>query len=114
MRWLLTGILAIGAAGCMNTNGVYEAQRRNVAAITDPQQRSDALAKTAESAASIGDSATVKLALADLNDDRRRDEVAEICAIQLGNGGHWLAANDTAKLIKDEAKRKEALAKVGW
>jgi hypothetical protein len=81
----------------------------------DPVARANSLTVFAQAAGSIGDVATVKLALQDLAADPRHDEIAEQCAIQLGNGGQWFAAIEVAGLVKDEPKRKEALFKVrGW
>ncbi len=114
LRWLIV-ILPL-AAGCLSTNGAWENQRQALMANPDPVARLNSLTTFAQSAASIGDAETVKLSLKDLQGDARHDEVAEQCAIQLSNGGHsWFAAIEVAGLVKDDAKRKEALFKVrGW
>jgi hypothetical protein len=114
ISWLLFSLpLAVG--GCLSMDGAWESQRQALITNPDPVARANSLAVFAASAGSIGDSTTVKLTLNDLAADPRHDEVAEQCAIQLGNGGHWLAAIEVAGLVKDEAKRKEALFKVrGW
>jgi len=109
--WL---IVAIVVTGCATRDGAWEQQLRAARAIEDPPQRADALATAAAAAGSVGDLATVKNALGDLADDPRHDDVAEQCAIQLGNAAYWFAAKDAAMLIKDEGRRKAALSKVGW
>jgi len=100
-------------AGCVARNGIWEPQLRLARSIDNPIQRAEAVATATEAAASIGDLATVKSGLRDLTDDPRHDEVAERCAIQLGNGAHWFAAIEVARLIKDDTRRKAALIKVG-
>jgi len=113
MKWWGWSVLAVAVTGCATPNGAWEPQLRAARSIGDPRQRADALAAAAEAAGSVGDVATVKSALGDLADDPRHDDVAERCAIQLGNAAYWSAARETALLIRDEGRRKAALVKVG-
>ena len=113
MKWWAGLLLAIVVTGCATHNGAWEPQLRQARSISDPKQRADAMVTVAEAAGSVGDLETVTRALGDLANDPRHDDVAERCAIQLGNAGCWSAAKTTAMSIKDEGRRKAALAKVG-
>ena len=81
--------------------------------IRDVQERDAALATACRESADQGDAPTVLMGLPRIEDSQLRDQVAADCAGILVDVGQIDAAIDVAKLITNELKRDELLAKLG-
>ncbi|MGE5193612.1 MAG: hypothetical protein ACM3U2_14045 [Deltaproteobacteria bacterium] len=81
--------------------------------IRDAKERDAALATACRESADQGSGPTVLMGIPRIEDSGLRDEVAEECAITLGDVGQMEAAVEVARLISDQPKRDELLAKLG-
>ena|SRR5579862_2006729 len=107
-------LLAI-SAGCQKPDPGPPNTMRNILGalqINDPQERDSALATACRESADQGVAPSVLMGLPRIEDVSLRDEVAEYCAGSLDDAGQADAAEEVAKLISDESKRKALLAKL--
>jgi hypothetical protein len=81
--------------------------------IRDARERDAALATACREAADQGSGPAVLMGVPRIEDSGLRDEVAQECAITLGDVRQMEAAVEVAKLISDQPKRDELLAKLG-
>jgi hypothetical protein len=80
--------------------------------MQDARERDTALASACREAAEQGSGPVVMMGVPRVHDATLREQVAEECALALGEAGEAEAAADVAKLIASEKKRHEVLAKV--
>jgi hypothetical protein len=80
--------------------------------IRDGNERDAALATACRESADQGSAPAVLMGIPRIENVSLRDEVAEDCAVILGDGGQTDAAVDVAKLISRESKRDALLAKL--
>jgi hypothetical protein len=80
--------------------------------IRDGKERDAALANACRESASQGSVPAVLMGIPRIEDGSLRDEVAEECALVLGDGGQTEGAIDVAKLISSESRRDELLARL--
>ena len=80
--------------------------------MQDARERDTALASACREAAEQGSGPVVMMGVPRIDDAALREQVAEECALALGEAGETEAAADIAKLIASEKKRDEVLAKV--
>ena len=80
--------------------------------IRDGKERDAALATACRESADQGSAPAVLMGISRIDDSSLRDEVAEDCAVILGDGGQPEAAIDVAKLISSESRRDDLLAKL--
>ena len=80
--------------------------------IRDDKERDAALATACRESADQGSAPAVLMGIPRIENASLRDEVAEDCAVILGDGGQTEAAVDVAKLISSESKRNPLLAKL--
>jgi len=81
--------------------------------IRDATERDAALATACREAADQGSGPAVLMGIQRIEDGSLRDEVAQECAVALGDLGQIKAAVEIARLISDQPKRDELLAKLG-
>ena len=81
--------------------------------IQDVKERDVALKMACREAAEEGSGPTVLMGIPHIEDSALRDQVAEECAIALGDTGESEAALEVARLIADESKRNQLLARLG-
>jgi hypothetical protein len=80
--------------------------------MQDAKQRDTALADACREAAAQGAGPVVMMGVPRIDDGSLRDQVAEDCALALGEAGETDAAAEAARLISNEQKRNEVLAKL--
>src|SRR5262245_16039526 len=73
--------------------------------IPDAKERDAALKTACREAADEGSGPAVLMGVPRIEDSALRDQVAEECAIALGDAGQSEAAAEVARLISDEPKR---------
>jgi hypothetical protein len=108
--WVLTI-----SGGCHKPDPAPPNTMRNILGalrISDPTERDSALATACRESADQGVAPSVLMGLPRIENVELRDEVAEYCASSLDDAGQGDAAEEVAKLISDESKRKALLAKL--
>jgi len=81
--------------------------------IGDARERDSALGTACREAADQGSGPAVLMGVPRIEDSRLRDEVAEECATKLTDMGQTEAAIEVARLISDQSKREQLLARLG-
>ncbi len=107
-------VLSIGGCQGPKESGPPNMMREVLGAlqISDARERDAALATACRESAGQGSGPTVLMGIPRIEDSSLRDEIAEECAITLGDIGQTEAAVEVAKLISNESKRDEVLAKL--
>ncbi len=80
--------------------------------IRDARERDAALASACRESADQGSGPAVLMGIPRIEDGGLRDEIAEECAMTLSEVGQTEAAIEVARLISDQAKRDDLLAKL--
>ena len=78
----------------------------------DASARDTALGAACREAADQGAGPAVLMGVPRIEDNQLRDEIAEECALTLGEAGQTDAAVDVAKQISNEVKRDELVARL--
>ena len=81
--------------------------------IGDARERDAALGTACRDAAEQGSGPAVLMGIPRIEDSPLRDKVAEECAVKLSDMGQSEAAIEVARLISDQSKRDELVARLG-
>jgi hypothetical protein len=81
--------------------------------IRDARERDAALAAACREAAEQGSGPAVLMGIPRIEESGLHDDIAQECAVTLGDLGQTEAAVEVARLISDQPRRDELLAKLG-
>ena len=114
-KFILLAIVFAISMGCEKADpGPPNTMRAVLGAlqIRDVEERDRALATACRESADHGAVPSVLMGLQRIESPALKDDVAEYCAIALNEHGESDGAEDVAKLISDESKRKKVLSKL--
>jgi|SRR5579872_5308996 len=115
LKLAATILVLLVSCGCRKADpGPPNTMRQVLGAlqIRDARERDTALAAACRESADQLSAPAVLMGIPRIEDSSLRDEVAEDCAVILGDAGQTEAAIEVAKLISSESKRDDLLARL--